>query len=213
MRKAGLIIFIVLIIIGIIWIAYSYLSVRGIEHPQYTVLRKHDDYEIREYEACLTADVLLEGTQKESLSRGFKILFDYISGSNMTQESIKMTAPVKQQQNEASERIAMTAPVMQEQRDGLYVVSFMMPSNYTIDLLPIPKDQSITIVKRAPKKAAVLRFSGYATAERVRRKQVKLKERLKADGYQIIGSFHLSLYDPPWTPPFMKRNEVMFVIQ
>ena len=204
---------IVLIITGIIWVVFSYLSVRGIEHPDYAVLKKQGEYEIREYESYYAAEVLLKGTQKESLSRGFKILFDYISGNNMKQESIKMTAPVMQQQEEKSERIAMTAPVMQEQREESYVVSFMMPANYTLDKLPIPKDSSIKIVQRGGNKVAVLRFAGYATEERVMNKQARLKERLKEDGYRIISSFHLALYNPPWTPPFMRRNEVMFLIQ
>jgi hypothetical protein len=204
---------IVLIITGIIWVVFSYLSVRGIEHPDYAVLKKQGEYEIREYESYYAAEVLLKGTQKESLSRGFKILFDYISGNNMKQESIKMTAPVMQQQEEKSERIAMTAPVMQEQREESYVVSFMMPANYTLDKLPIPKDSSIKIVQRGGNKVAVLRFAGYATEERVMKKQTRLKERLKEDGYRIISSFHLALYNPPWTPPFMMRNEVMFLVQ
>jgi hypothetical protein len=204
---------IALIIMGIIWVVFSYLSVRGIAHPDYAVFKKHGEYEIREYESYYAAEVLLKGTQKESLSRGFKILFDYISGNNMKQESIKMTAPVMQQQEEKSERIAMTAPVMQEQREESYVVSFMMPANYTLDTLPIPKDSSITIVQRASNKFAVLRFAGYATEERVMKKQTRLKERLEEDGYQIVSSFHLALYNPPWTPPFMMRNEVMFLVQ
>ncbi len=204
---------IVLIIFGIIWVAYSYLSVRGIEHPKYVVLEKHGGYEIREYDSYLAAEVVVEGSQEESLSRGFKILFDYISGNNREQESIKMTAPVTQQPEEKSEPIPMTAPVMQEQREESYAVSFMMPSNYTLDTLPIPNDPAITIVEREKNKAAVLRFAGYATEERIINKQARLKKFLEEGGYGILSSSHLSLYNPPWTPPFMRRNEVMFVIQ
>ncbi len=206
-------ILVVLIIFGIIWVGYSYLSVRGIEHPQYTVLKKHRGYEIREYDAYLAAEVDVEGTQKESLSRGFKLLFDYISGSNEKQVSIKMTAPVLQQGEEKSERIAMTAPVMQEQREESFVVSFMMPSNYTFDTLPVPKGQEVKIVQREKKKAAVLRFAGYATDERIKKKQERLKKYLDENGYQAISSFQLALYNPPWTPPFMRRNEVIYEVK
>jgi hypothetical protein len=93
-RKQVFMIVIVLIILGIIWIGYSYLSVRGIEHPSYVVLKKHNGYEIREYDSYLAAEVVVEGTRKESLGRGFKILFGYISGNNKSQQSIKMTAAV-----------------------------------------------------------------------------------------------------------------------
>ncbi|KPK34791.1 MAG: hypothetical protein AMK70_06705 [Nitrospira bacterium SG8_35_1] len=204
---------IVLIILGIIWVAYSYLSVRGIEHPQYLVLKKHHGYEVREYEPLLAAEVFVKGTQQESLRRGFKILFDYISGNNLKQESIKMTAPVMQQPEENSQRISMTAPVMQEQREDAHVISFMMPGNYTLETLPVPRDPAVTIVKRGSRKVAVARFAGYAPEEKVMKKQAKLKELLEKDGYRILSSVHLALYNPPWTPPFMRRNEVMFEIQ
>lgn len=204
---------IVLIILGIIWVAYSYLSVRGIEHPKYTVLKKHGAYEIREYHPFLAAEVVVKGTQKESLRRGFKMLFDYISGNNRSQESIKMTAPVTQQPSGQSERIPMTAPVMQEQGENLYIVSFMLPANYTSDTVPVPLDPSVVIVEKERKRVAALRFAGYATDQKIKKKKDKLTELLQKDGYQTGSSFHLALYNPPWTPPFMRRNEVMFQIQ
>jgi DNA gyrase inhibitor GyrI len=212
-RKPVSMIVIVLIILGIIWIAYSYLSVRGIEHPTYVVLKKYHGYEIREYDSHLVAEVVVKGTQKESLRSGFKKLFDYISGNNSKQESIKMTAPVTQQPEEKSERIAMTAPVMQEQREDAYLVSFMMPSNYTPGSVPNPKDPAVTIVQKEKYKVAVLRFAGYATEEKIMKKQDRLKELLKSDGYEIQSSAHMAFYNPPWTPPFMRRNEVMYSIQ
>ena len=213
MRKPVFMIVIALIIFGIIWIAYSYLSVRGIEHPKYIVLKKHHGYEIREYDSYLVAEVVVQGTQKESIRRGFKKLFDYISGNNSKQESIKMTAPVTQQPEEKSERIAMTAPVMQEQREDSYLVSFMMPSNYTPESIPTPGDPAVTIVQKEKYKVGVLRFAGYAPEEKIIQKQAWLNELLKEDGYEIRSSPHLAFYNPPWTPPFMRRNEIMFVIQ
>jgi hypothetical protein len=204
---------IALIILGIIWIAYSYLSVRGIEHPKYVVLKKYHGYEIREYDSYLVAEVVVQGTQKESIRRGFKKLFAYISGNNSLQESIKMTAPVTQQPEEKSERIDMTAPVMQELREDSYLVSFMMPSNYTPDSIPTPMDPAITIVQKERYKVGVLRFAGYAPEEKIIQKQARLNELLKGDGYEIHSSAHLAFYNPPWTPPFMRRNEIMFVIQ
>lgn len=213
MRKPVRMIVVVLILFGIIWIAYSYFSVRGIEHPAYAVLEKYQGYEIREYEPYLTAEVVVEGTQKEALSRGFKKLFNYISGNNMKKESIKMTAPVIQQQEETSEKISMTTPVMQEQREDSFVVAFMMPSRYTLDTLPVPANESVSMVKRDKHKVGVLRFAGYATEEKIRKKQARLKEILERDGFQVRSTFHLALYNPPWTPPFMRRNEVMFLVQ
>ena len=214
MRKPAFMIVIVLIILGIIWIVYSYFSVRGIEHPKYTVLKKQHEYEIREYDSYLVAEVAVQGTQKESIRRGFKKLFDYISGNNSRQESIKMTAPVTQQQQEdTSERIAMTAPVMQEQKEDAYLVSFMMPSNYTLDSIPTPNDPSVTVVLKDRRKMGVIRFAGYAPEETIIIKQARLKESLRADGYQILSSAHMAFYNPPWTPPFMRRNEVMYSIQ
>lgn len=204
---------IALIILAIIWIAYSYFSVRGIEHPKYAVLVKQHGYEIREYDPFLAAEVAVKGTQKESLRKGFKILFDYISGNNRSQKSIKMTAPVTQQPAARSQAIAMTAPVTQEQEGDSYVISFMMPGNYTADTVPVPLDPSVRIIKKERKKFAVLRFAGYATEEKIKKKQARLKELLHKDNYQMESSFYLALYNPPWTPPFMRRNEVMFLVQ
>jgi hypothetical protein len=212
-RKQVFMIVIVLIILGIIWIGYSYLSVRGIEHPSYVVLKKHNGYEIREYDSYLAAEVVVEGTRKESLGRGFKILFGYISGNNKSQQSIKMTAAVTQQPEERPEKIAMTAPVMQEERGGSHSISFMMPNNYTTETLPAPSDSAVTLVEVEKKKVAVLRFAGYATDDRIEKKRIRLQELLDGDGYRIISPYQLALYNPPWTPPFMRRNEVMFVIQ
>jgi DNA gyrase inhibitor GyrI len=204
---------VVLIILGSIWVAYSYLSVRGIEHQKYAVLKKYQEYEIREYDSHLVAEVVVKGTQKESLRSGFRKLFDYISGNNSKKESIKMTSPVTQQSGEMSERIAMTAPVMQEQKEDAFIVSFMMPSNYTMDSIPIPEDPAVTIVQKEKYKAAVLRFAGYATEDKITKKQARLKALLKAEGYQVNSSAHMAFYDPPWTPPFMRRNEIMYLLQ
>ena len=213
MRKAGVMIVIAIIILGIIWVAYGYLSVRGIEQPKYSVLKKYRGYEIREYDSFLTAEVVVEGRQKESLNRGFKILFDYISGRNRKQESITMTAPVMQKKAVQSERIAMTAPVMQREEGGSSLISFVMPSRYAADTIPTPDDPVIKIVQTERRKMAVLRFAGYATEERIQKQQERLKALLQKDGHQVLSSLQIALYNPPWTPPFMRRNEVMAEIQ
>lgn len=213
MRKAGVMIVIAIIVLGIIWVAYGYLSVRGIEQPKYSVLKKSREYEIREYDPFLTAEVVVEGRQKESLSRGFKILFDYISGRNIKQESITMTAPVMQETAVQSERIAMTAPVLQLQGEGSYRVSFMMPSRYSADTIPRPEDPAVKIVQAERKKVAVLQFAGYATEETINKKQERLNTLLQEDGHRILSSFQLAVYNPPWTPPFMRRNEIIVEIQ
>lgn len=188
------------------WSAVGYASTKDIETPKYTVVEEKDGYEIREYAAYIRAEVTLEGKYRETLYDGFRKVADYIFGNNAGKSGIAMTAPVMQQQ---PEKIAMTAPVMQDQgADGRYTVAFVMPSSYTMDTLPKPNNAEVSLREVPKQRFAVLRFGWYAGEGRAAKKIARLKEFLQRDGLVAAGEPIVAQYDPPWTPPFMRKNEI-----
>ncbi len=196
-----------LVALGVVWILAGWLPTRGIESPGYTVVREAEGYEVRRYDPYLVAEVEVAGGYKEALNQGFRILFQYISGENTGAEKISMTAPVLQERE--GKKIAMTAPVLQEEEEGAYRIAFVVPSRYTPGSVPRPTDPRVRIREVAGEETAVLRFSGYATEERAAAKRAQLARLLERDGLRPTTELRLAQYNPPWTPPFMRRNEII----
>jgi effector-binding domain-containing protein len=201
------------------WVGVGYASVAGIETPKYSVVEKRDGYEIREYEPQIVAEVTVEGPQDKALNQGFRKIADYIFGNNTKvsgagsgSEKIAMTAPVLEQTG-TSEKISMTAPVLEQGTSGKHVVSFVMPSSYTLESLPKPGNSEVTLREVPKRKYAVLRFSGYAPESKSAKKKATLLDFAKRDALDTIGEPILAQYNPPWTPPFMRRNEVMVEVR
>jgi effector-binding domain-containing protein len=183
-----------------------------VEQADYTVVKKMNGYELREYPAHIVAQTIVEGSYDESMSAGFRIVAGYIFGGNTKKESIAMTAPVVAQKgevNKVSESIAMTAPVMATKEGDSQTISFGMPRSYTLETLPTPNDSRVKIVMIPAKKYAVMRFSWYRSDARVKRMQEKLLLALVRDGVATGGSIAYAGYNAPWTPPWMTRNEVL----
>lgn len=197
---------IIIAIVVLAWIAYGYFSSR-VKEPKFTVIEKKDGYEIREYAPYIEARVKATGEYREAMTSGFRILAGYIFGGNTSKQSIAMTAPVTEQK---SEPIAMTAPVSEMVlADNSRIVSFVIPEEYTLATLPIPNDKRIEIVEVPSHRSAVLRYSGYNNAEKVADMKAKLLEYLKRDNVAVVGVPRGAGYNPPWTPPFMNRNEIL----
>lgn len=200
------------------WIAVGYASVAGIETPSYTVESEHEGYEIRRYAPHLAAEVTVDGDFEAALNGGFRQLADYIFGNNTApdgaQSEIAMTAPV-QERRVQGEKIAMTAPVQEhaaaDSKDA-HVVSFVMPSTYTLETLPKPNNPKVRIVEIPETRYAVLSFSGRAPEAKAAEKKAELAAKLAADGFTAKGESILCQYNPPWTPPFMRTNEVWIEI-
>ena len=178
-----------------------------IEEPKFTVVLREGDFEIRDYQAAVAAEVTVTGDQKGAATKGFRLLAGYIFGGNARRQTIAMTAPVAQEPT--SEKIAMTAPVTQTPADGEWVVRFTMPSSYSLETLPTPNDPSVTLRTLAPARFAVLRFSGLAREASVEAKTADLMAFVKTHHLRASGAASLAQYNPPWTLWFMRRNEVM----
>ncbi len=182
----------------------------AIEEPKFTLALQEGAFEIRDYQACVVAEVAVSGDQRQAAGKGFRLLAGYIFGGNKRRQSIAMTAPVAQQPT--SQKIAMTAPVSETQRDGAWVVRFTMPSQYSLETLPEPNDPKVQLRTVAPARFAVERFSGVADPQSVAAKTKELEGFVKAHGLHAIGPVSLAQYDPPWTLWFMRRNEVMIPV-
>ncbi len=164
----------------------------------YDIVKKIGDIEIRQY-----PEVILAVVEDNSDDSGFGLLFQYISGDNKTQRRIAMTAPVI-----TSEKITMTAPVL----TGKNYMAFALPAPYTKETVPLPTNPAISIVIQPKKEMAVLRFSGRTPQMRVEKIIQKLKTSLQGQGIQMTGEPVLMRYNSPFTPGFLRRNEVAIEI-
>lgn len=174
------------------------------EEPKYQVVAKHDAFEVRAYAPRLVAQVEVEGDAKGATSAGFRVLADFIFGNNTAGEEVAMTAPV-----DRSEKIAMTAPVDRSKQADTWTVTFTMPSKYTMETLPRPNDARVKIRELPKVRHAVARFSGRPKASEVDRRTRALERAVAEEGYTLAGTPPVfSQYDPPWTPSFLRRNEV-----
>jgi hypothetical protein len=178
----------------------------NVEKPDYNVTLTEKNIEIREYSPMITASVRVSGERKEAIRKGFRLVADYIFGNNAINTKIAMTAPVEQRE---SQKIAMTAPV-QQQRDGQsWEISFVMPKEHSIDTLPTPKNSEVTLSEIASKQFVVIKFSGRNTDSNIEEYTNQLEKFAIDNSIQTIGSPKYAFYNPPWTLPFLRRNEVM----
>jgi len=193
-----------------LWTVGSYLAIRNIEEPSYTVLERRVGYEIRQYDSYIVAETEITGTYREALGGGFRLIADYIFGNNTSKTSISMTAPVLET---TSEKIAMNVPVATTVGESLTRnVSFVLPSKYTLDTLPTPNNPQVTLREVSATTVAALRFTWYATESRVEAKKALLEELITTDGYIISAPVQVAQYNPPLSMPLTRRNEILIPI-
>jgi hypothetical protein len=182
----------------------------AIEEPAYVSIEKTDAFEIREYQSKLIAQVLVNGTFDNASSKGFRLLADFIFGNNKTNDGskkIEMTAPVVSR--DASEKIEMTAPVLSEEVEKGWYISFNMPKQYTKETLPVPNNSDVKIIEVPAEKYAVITFSGLVRDKKYAEMLNLLNEEMKKRNLDPRGAVILARYNPPWTLPFLRRNELM----
>ena len=204
-------IFLGIIILIVVWSIGSYAAVAPIETPDYSVLEKKPGFEIRQYEPYIIAETQVSGSYSEATNQGFRIIANYIFVNNTSQTSISMTTPVIEEQ---SEKIAMTTPVLNTlEADETRVISFVLPSKYTLDTLPQPNNSQVTLTQVEARKVAVLRFTWYPTASRVETKKQQLKKLLTEANIQSTGPVQVARYNPPLSMPLLLRNEIIIPIK
>ena len=185
------------------------------EQQQYVVVEAHDGFELRRYPEHVVAEVTVSGDFDEAGNRAFRPLFRYISGNNRSNRSVAMTAPVVQEaaprtQDAASEKVSMTAPVVQtEAGDGAFLVAFVLPADLTEETAPVPADPNVRIRTVPERLAAARRYSGRWTEATFRHHAARLAGDLQRVGLVPVGSPRYARFNAPFTPWFLRRNEVV----
>lgn len=202
---------ILILLLGVLAIlaALTGTIMSNVEQPKYMVILSENNIELREYAPMLLAEVEVTGERKEAIHQGFKILADYIFGNNVSKTKMEMTAPVT---SELNEKLAMTAPVMQEGQKDRWKVRFVMPQGYTIDTLPKPNSSIVHLISTPAKRFVVISFSGFSGEDSIQLHTRELKTYISEQNLKTIGSPVLAFYNPPWTLPFLRRNEVMIEV-
>lgn len=194
----------------------SVFGIHGEEEIEYTVIAKDEKFEVRKYAPYIKAYTNIKSNYKDSGRIGFNRLFDYISGNNQAKEKISMTAPVilypSVVQDEAV-KISMTAPVLISENSEGWEYSFVMPSSFTYENTPTPLDSTVKIMLVEEKTVAVLKFNGILDKDDYAEKSIELKKWLNQNNYKIISGAYMAGFDPPWTLPMFRRNEMMIDIE
>ncbi|KAA8516721.1 hypothetical protein F0562_016773 [Nyssa sinensis] len=197
------------------------MSVPDLETFKFKVLSRKDQYEIREIEPYFIAETTMPGKNGfdfNGASQSFNVLAEYLFGKNTTKQQMEMTTPVFTRRTQSDgEKMEMTTPVITKKLEDQekWQMSFVMPSKYGSDL-PLPKDSSVRIREVPRKIVAVVAFSGFVTDEEVKRRESTLRDALKNDRqFQLKegASVEVAQYNPPFTLPFNRRNEIALEVE
>lgn len=170
-------------------------SYKGYEHPPYDVVAQDAAFEVRAYGPHIVAQVMVDGTQNRAISRGFRVLANYIFGGN-----------------DRGEKIAMTAPVAQAPVNGAWAISFLMPEKFAMEDLPAAESGSVRFVEMPAQTQLVLRFSGFRNTQKLTTQTAALLRYAADQGYTVQDAPRYYFYDDPLTPPWSRRNDVAVVI-
>lgn len=176
------------------------------EEPAYTIVARDGNFEVRRYPSVIAAEVTVGGGGSRAADDAFRILAGYIFGKNKNRDKIAMTVPVTEQMQ--SQKIAMTVPVTTRVEPSSMQMRFFMPSKYTLETLPVPMDDRIQFSTVPPVKYAVVRFSGLAHEGAIRKQADELRAFMRKQNLEAAGDAVRAFYNPPWTLPFLRRNEV-----
>ena len=190
--------------------ACSVFGDSGVEIAPYDVLQKDAVAEIRHYDSLVLVTTAMQSGSKESGDNAaFQRLFDYISGDNISKRKIEMTAPVIM----TPEKIEMTAPVFMGQDGSGKTMSFVLPATYTLETAPQPKDPSLKLQEVKDYNVAAIRFSGLLSDKNIATHVEMLKKWIAENGYEATGAYQTAGYNPPWTIPMFRRNEVLIPVK
>ena len=180
------------------------------EEPEFKLISEEGEFQIREYDPKIIAQVEVEGDFDEASSRGFKLLADYIFGNNLLDggsKKISMTTPVEM--SPMAENLLMTSSVMDDQVNNKWLINFVMPQEFNLDTLPKPNNPQVNIIEVPKEKYAVIVFSGLVRESSYAEKAELLSNYLEENGLKHQGAIKIARYNPPWTLPFFRRNELM----
>lgn len=193
----------------------------AVEEPKYEIVVQDSRFEVRRYAPFIVAETWVDGDMDAASAKGFRAIADYIFGNNKSPQNaasskIAMTAPVTMEPQSNSGKIAMTAPVVMQpakDADGMvgaqrWRVHFVMPSEYTLASLPIPNNGAVTLREVPATMVAVVKYSGFNTESRIHEETLALATWMESRKLAVVGTAKLARYDPPWTLPIWRRNEI-----
>ena len=183
----------------------------AVEEAKYSVILKDDKFELRKYEPHVLAETIVDSDFEGAGNEAFNRLFKYISGNNKRQQEVAMTSPVGQ--SHSSQKIEMTSPVSQKEQDGKWAVSFMMPESFTLETTPEPMDSSVKIRQVPERHVAAVRYSGFWSTKNYIRNLEELKAWIEVKAYRPVGDPIWARYNPPFTPWFLRRNEILVPVE
>ncbi len=221
-RKALTYIFFIFLILTSAWIYGT--TAMAIEEPSFEVTEKSDPFEIRQYAAMIVAEVIVDGDMSTASGKGFRLIAGYIFGKNNTlskDQFPSLTTPIESQRTDSSAKIAMTVPVTVEPQEitgsafesaRTWRVQFTMPRQYTLETIPKPTDASVKLRQVPGKRFAALKYTGLNGEEKVSEKAQLLLNWLSAKNLRPLSPPQLARYNPPWSLPFLRRNEILVEI-
>jgi hypothetical protein len=187
------------------------MGIRSSAEPQYQLLSEYGNVQIRQYPPLLIAETVIDAEYAQAGNIGFNRLAGYIFGGNQQKQQMAMTAPVFRENT--GEQIAMTAPVLQQAVDNKWTMAFVMPAGYSLETLPTPVDPEVTIKALPTKKVAVLSYSGSLNLEKINEKSRLLMAWIEQQQLTPLSAPRSAAYDPPWTLPALRRNEIHIDIE
>jgi len=199
-----------LFLASLLFINNFFNTAMATEEPEFKLISEEGEFQIREYEPKIIAQVEVEGDFDEASSKGFKLLADYIFGNNLLDgisKKISMTTPVEM--SPLAENLLMTSSVMDDQINNKWSINFVMPREFSIDTLPKPNNSQVNIIEVPKEKYAVIVFSGLVRESSYAEKAELLSNYLEENSFKQQGAIKIARYNPPWTLPFFRRNELM----
>lgn len=193
----------------------SLVGIRSTAEPEYSVTQQDELFEVREYDTLVVVETVVDASFDDAGGVAFRRLFGYISGDNQSAVEIAMTAPVMaaDESTPVGEEIAMTAPVTGQQTALGWRYAFVLPSDYTLATAPLPGNPEVRLEQVSARKVAVVRYSGSWTEENYTRNVQLLQQWMSQNQLEADSLPRVAGYDPPWTLPFLRRNEVMIDIK
>ncbi|NBY18799.1 heme-binding protein [bacterium] len=188
-------------------------NIMAFEEPQYSVTSKTGKIEIRQYQAFLVAETAVSGSRESAGSNGFKILASYIFGNNKGDNNIAMTAPVIQVEEPT---FSVTQPSdntnSKDPKNQSWTIQFMMPAQYTLESLPKPRDSRVKFKTIPPRKMASITYSGRWTESNYLEHLDILNQEIQKAGIKTKGTALWARYNSPFTPWFLRKNEILIEI-
>ncbi len=186
----------------------------GVEIAPYTVLESVEGQaiEVRRYDTMVLVSTPMSGGMDEGKNAAFRKLFNYISGENSVRSDIAMTAPVLMRDASDGQEIPMTAPVFMH--EGMQaMMSFVLPASYTLETAPKPKEADVSLHHLSDYTVAAITFSGFLDEDNIKEHRQLLAEWIAQKGYTVTGDYQAAGYNPPFTIPAFRRNEVLIPVK